>query len=55
MTHYFHYKGIVIHNSVSAIISKTIHLTDALYQNRSRSSIYAIFTQNRPKNRLITP
>ena len=31
MTHYFHYKGIVIHNSIFTIISKTMHLTDALH------------------------
>ena len=55
ITHYFHYEGILIHNSVFIIISKTMHLTDALYQNRSRSSVHAILTQIIPKNRLITP
>ena len=32
MTHYFHYEGIVIHNNVFIITSKTMHLTDAWYQ-----------------------
>ena len=31
MINYFHYKGIVNHNSIFIIVSKTMHLAVALY------------------------
>ena len=53
MTHYFHYEGTEIHNSILTIIRKTLHLTDTLCVIEADqvfiSKLHVMLTQIIPK------